>query len=118
MYLSVESGHHEALHLHESLNSGKLHAAENFEYIPHLTLGGPLNPEDQAESLHRAQQAWRDAALCRRFQVTETVLLWQGLGLAQGHWTRMANHPLAAPAIQTSAVGIPSAVQSFDVPQH
>ena len=118
MYLSVESGRREVLHLHDSLNSGKLHATENFEYIPHLTLGGPLDLEQQVEILHRAQQAWRAAGLSPTFQVTETVLLWQRLGVAERDWTRIATHPFSAQAIQTSGVGVPSTLQSFDGPQY
>jgi 2'-5' RNA ligase len=118
MYLSVESGRTEALHLHASLNSGKLHATENFEYIPHLTLGGPLELERRAEILHRAQQEWKAAGFSPTFRVTETVLLCQSVEVAERDWTRIATLPLSAQVIQTSGVGVPSAIQSFDVPQH
>jgi len=107
-YLSVETGRRELLQLHDTLNRGQLFAAESFEYIPHLTLGGPLATDDLAGGLERAQHAWKSSGLSPRFRVTEMIFLWQPGNCSESAWTRIAAHPLPSTAIQTSTAGVPS----------
>jgi hypothetical protein len=95
LYLSVEAGREELLQLHDSLNRGKLFAEENFEYHPHLTLGGPLAGEEMVLTLHRAREAWSKSGLSPRFLIKELVLLWQPGDCAERNWTRISAHPLA-----------------------
>jgi 2'-5' RNA ligase len=94
LYLSVATGHDELLQLHDLLNRGDLFAREHFEYIPHLTLGGPLASDDVAESVRCAQDRWENSGLSPRFVVNEMVLLWQPDNCLGNEWDRISAHPL------------------------
>jgi len=94
LYLSVKAGRRELLHLHDSLNRGKLFSPEHFEYIPHLTLGGPIPSGETDSILQRARFAWANAGISPRFVVKEMVLLWQPGECSENDWTRISAHPI------------------------
>jgi len=94
LYLSVEAGRQQLLHLHDSLNCGKLFSPEHFEYIPHLTLGGPIASGETDTIVGRAQWAWENAGIPPRFLVKEMVLLWQPGDCSENDWTRISAHPM------------------------
>jgi len=98
LYLSVKSGCEELLRLHDALNRGTFFSREHFEYIPHLTLGGPLAAEEVETSLQQAQLAWARAGLSPRFLVKEMVLLWQPVDCAENDWTRISALPMGSSA--------------------
>jgi hypothetical protein len=95
LYLSVEAGRNELHALHESLNRGNLFSKEHFEYIPHLTLGGPLSEDGDIATLRKVEQAWKNSVLPARFLVKEMVLLWQPGPCSENEWSRISAHCLA-----------------------
>ncbi len=98
LYLEVKSGREAVVGLHKSLNSGGLFAEENFAYIPHLTLLGPLAAEAVPALLGMAETAWNQSGLARRFTVQEITLLWQSGEQTQGNWSRQSSFALDHPA--------------------
>jgi len=94
LYLSVEAGREELVQLHDSLNRGKLFSTETFEYIPHLTVGGPLAAAEVNTILPQAQFAWTNAGISPRFLVKEMVLLWQPGDCSENDWKRVSAHPI------------------------
>jgi 2'-5' RNA ligase len=93
-YVSVESGRLQLLSLHEALNTGGLSANEQFEYIPHLTLGGPLSVvNDISKVLAEIAQMW-ESGPSRRLEVRELVLLCQPGGRSDGNWSRIGSYRL------------------------
>ena len=57
--LSVISGEVSLRTLHDALNTGPFDHAEEYAYIPHITLGQDLPPERVAEYLETARERWR-----------------------------------------------------------
>jgi 2'-5' RNA ligase len=94
LYLALRGGEEALLILHGLLNQGGLFAQENFEFTPHLTLGGPLLPNELSATCQQVQQAWKAADLSCRFVVSEVVLLWQPEISSGRDWTRMSSYPL------------------------
>ena len=94
LYLAINAGDTSLRRLHDTLNAGVLHFGEEFEFRPHLTLGGPI-PDEELDSVLRAtKSAWRSAACSRRFTLDELVLLWIEPQAAQGEWRPLFSHCL------------------------
>jgi 2'-5' RNA ligase len=91
LYLSIERGAEELLQLHRSLNDGELFAHEKFEYIPHLTLSGPLTADELNGAVERANEAWNAAGHDRRFLLNEVVVLWQPGASSEKGWNRITS---------------------------
>lgn len=91
LYLDIAHGNSLVHDLHEALNTGELAFAEEFEFRPHLTLGGPL-PETELNALQvQAEAAWLQTEHPRRFVLDEVVFLW----LNQGEWHRVWSYNLS-----------------------
>lgn len=76
VYLTISRGNAKLLQLHEALNEGCLGAAERFDFLPHITIGGPIpNAESQAAE-RRAEDAWFESKLPKSFLFREIVALW------------------------------------------
>ena len=103
LYLAIEAGHKELLHLHRALNTGELFAEELFEYIPHITLSGPMATTELTHALKKAERAWKSTNFCSRFTVDEGVLLWQPEAGSDKNWTRVSSFPLLPSAKNASA---------------
>lgn len=96
VYVSIGRGHRDITQLHDSLNSGKLHARENYEYIPHVTISGPVAEGELEGSLKQANLEWRSAPYNRSFAVSEVVLLWQAADCSnKASWNRVSTFQLA-----------------------
>ena len=93
LYLSVQTGHEILRTLHTSLNHGSLFAEENFDFVPHLTLGGPLASHEVTPVFEKAANLWSTASFSRRFEVSEAVLLWQAGGCSERSWSRVSSFP-------------------------
>ncbi len=95
LYLDVARGDSHICHLHGALNTGALAFTENFEFLPHLTLGGPVPSCSLSTIRDQAESAWRSAGCSPRFSITEVVCLWLDPTAAWGDWKRLWAQPLA-----------------------
>jgi 2'-5' RNA ligase len=94
LYLDVAEGN-DALHkLHDALNTESLAHEENFEFLPHLTLSGPIPAGELAKVRAEAELAWanRPANIC--CEVDEVVALWQPLNGSWDDWNRVWSRKL------------------------
>lgn len=76
LYLDVARGKNTVSEMHELLNTGDLAYAEPYEFQPHLTLGGPLPPEQIDAARSRLARQWKAADCPRELLVEELVCLW------------------------------------------
>jgi 2'-5' RNA ligase len=89
LYLDIGEGNGLVHELHDALNTGELEHEEEFEFRPHLTLGGPV-PEPEVEAFRgRAEIAWLAIDHSRRFTVDEIVFVWLDPGSLDGEWRRL-----------------------------
>lgn len=94
LYLDIGDGKSLVNDLHDALNTGDLIHAEEFEFRPHLTLGGPVPQIDLASSQDEAEIAWLSAGHPRRFTLDEIVFLWLSPDHLEGEWHRLWSHNL------------------------
>ena len=94
LYLDLTDGHDTVLELHRALNTGDLHCAEQFDFHPHLTLGGPIPAGSLTAMRHKAENTWESSAPNRRFAVDEIVALWANPGSGALEWQRLWTYNL------------------------
>jgi 2'-5' RNA ligase superfamily len=94
LYLDIGDGNSQVHDLHDALNTGELACAEEFEFRPHLTLGGPIPEPDVHVHLDQAQIAWLAADHSRRFTLDEIVFLWLNPANRKGEWHRLWSYNL------------------------
>jgi len=94
LYLEVGGGSSRLHDLHNALNTGALEYAEELEFRPHLTLGGPVTAENIEEVQGQVEAAWREVACPRRFTLDEIVCLWLGPDGSPSKWRRLWSHRL------------------------
>lgn len=89
LYLDIGEGNELVHELHDALNTGELAYEEEFEFRPHLTLGGPV-PEPELEAFRdQAEIAWLAVDHSRRFTLDEIVLVWLDPASKDGEWRRL-----------------------------
>ena len=76
LYLDLGEGSSVIHDLHDALNKGDLFDAEEFEFRPHLTLGGPVSPGRLDSAQQQAETTWNAEHCASRFTVDEVVCLW------------------------------------------
>jgi len=89
LYLDIAEGNALLHDLHDALNTGELACAEEFEFRPHLTLGGPIPEPDLNVLQDKAQVAWRGSGHAKRFTLDEIVFLWLNPAHRGGEWHRL-----------------------------
>ena len=100
LYLGLLQGEDEVHALHRILNSGDLSDDEHFEFMPHVTLGGPF-PEPRLSVVERsARSVWERTHLCRRFQLDDVTAL-VGTPEPEGSmaWNRLWTYSLKSQAL-------------------
>jgi 2'-5' RNA ligase len=102
LYLDLSEGNSLIHDLHDALNQGDLSDAEEFEFRPHLTLGGPVSPGALDSAQEQAEVTWRGARCAPRFTIHEVVCLWLSPNSAQGEWRRLWTQKLSPNAARTS----------------
>jgi 2'-5' RNA ligase len=107
LYLNVGEGEELLRALHGALNAGDLAHAERFEFLPHLTLGGPVPDGSLADVRQHAESAWGSATCPARFHLSEVVCLWSAPASVWGNWQRVWSQSLAVR--NATAVKVPSA---------
>jgi 2'-5' RNA ligase len=105
MYLDVAQGDSHLHRLHRVLNTGGLAHAERFEFLPHLTLGGPVPACSLSIFRDQAEAAWRSSNCSPRFSILEVVCLWLSPTAGWGNWQRLWSQSLALgrPALEKAA---------------
>jgi 2'-5' RNA ligase len=94
LYLNITDGN-DALHkLHDALNVGSLTHKEDFQFQPHLTIGGPIPSEVLAEVHAHAVRAWGKRRTKIVFEVSEVVALCQPLNGSSNDWIRVWSQKL------------------------
>jgi 2'-5' RNA ligase len=89
LYLDIGEGN-KALHqLHDALNNGVLSHAENFQFLPHLTVSATIPFDRLADSKAAASRAWKDYLGEKRFEVGEVAALWQPPHGSPEDWHRL-----------------------------
>ncbi|HTU48090.1 MAG TPA: 2'-5' RNA ligase family protein [Bryobacteraceae bacterium] len=89
LYLDIGDGNSLVHDLHDALNTGDLACAEEFEFRPHLTLGGPVAEPDVHALQDQAKIAWLATDHSKRFMLDEIVFLWLNPANRQGEWHRL-----------------------------
>lgn len=106
IYLTISRGNSRLRELHAALNLSSLHATERFEFLPHITLGGPIPDSEMNSAEAGAMSAWADSDLHRSFLIREIVALWSpGPCDGRADWEQIWCYrlPMAQPAAVTSA---------------
>jgi 2'-5' RNA ligase superfamily len=95
LYVDIGEGAKAFHKLHDALNQGDLAHAEEFQFRPHLTLGGPVPEAKMESSQDQAEVAWLGADHSRRFVLDEIVFLWLRSDDASGEWHRLWTYSLS-----------------------
>jgi 2'-5' RNA ligase len=103
LYLDLGEGSSLIHDLHDALNKGDLADSEEFEFRPHLTLGGPVSPGALDSAQQQAEITWGGEHCAPRFTIQEVVFLWLSPDSAQGEWRRLWTQRLSPHAARTSA---------------
>jgi 2'-5' RNA ligase len=103
LYLDLTEGNSFVHALHAALNTGDLADLEEFEFRPHLTLGGPVSPTKLDFAQHQAETTWDSARCSPRFTIKEIVFLWLSPESAHGEWRRLWTQTLATSQPRSSA---------------
>jgi 2'-5' RNA ligase len=97
IYLSVASGTTELTAMHDVLNTGVLQQTELYRYVPHITLGQDLPPEDFERALELSRRRWKEFGTPPPLQI-ETVTFVERQ--PDGIWKNLAEMGLGrVPAI-------------------
>lgn len=94
LYLDVGEGDSLLHGLHDALNTGNLAHVERFEFLPHLTLGGPVPAPSLTAIRQEVESCWRSTRCPARFSLTEIVCLWQRPGASWWDWQRIWSQSL------------------------
>jgi 2'-5' RNA ligase len=103
LYLDLGEGSSLIHDLHDALNKGDLADSEEFEFRPHLTLGGPVSAGAVEAAQQQAEITWHGEHCAPRFTIEEVVCLWLSPESPQGEWRRLWTHKLSPNAARTSA---------------
>jgi 2'-5' RNA ligase len=94
LYLEIAKGSDVLHKLHDALNTGLLAHDESFDFLPHLTISGPIPRQDIAKIRAQAKKAWKRHKGEAKFEVREVVALWQPLYTSPDDWNRVWNQKL------------------------
>jgi 2'-5' RNA ligase len=112
LYLTASDEERKLFQIHSALNSGPLFDEERYEFRPHLTLGGPIEPSALPAARNAAETAWAEYREERQFTVDELVALSGTAGTEQSErvtWNRLWNYSLSASRWKAAgAAGQPS----------
>ena len=103
LYLELSDGIPMLEELHATLNVGDFFHEEVFEFHPHLTVGGPVAPQELERKLRTARDAWRASACPTRFVVDQFAFVSISTSEAGRQWNRLWRHRLLAPKAHQQA---------------
>jgi 2'-5' RNA ligase len=108
LYLELAEGNQTIHDLHDALNTGNLVFKEEFEFLPHLTLGGPISAAQVDAVQEQAEALWRSVHLNRRFEIDEVVALWAAPGDEVLAWQRLWTYRLHTKQVKAAKAGLTS----------
>ncbi|HUS18813.1 MAG TPA: 2'-5' RNA ligase family protein [Terriglobales bacterium] len=91
VFLRVAKHAHRFRELHEDLNVGPFHCAEQWPYMPHLTIVKMPGIEEAEEALASSRERWDRYAGLRTAQVVDFTFVRES---TEQHWTDLATFPL------------------------
>ncbi len=94
LFLELADGNRFVHNLHDALNTGVLAFAEEFEFRPHLTLGGPIPASELPVVQAQAESVWNSWESPKRFRLNTIVGLSGIPGEAGLSWRRVWTHQL------------------------
>jgi 2'-5' RNA ligase len=94
LYLEIAGGRSTLHELHDALNTGLLAHEESFDFLPHLTISGPVPLKSLAKLRAQAKRVWREPFGETKFEVNEIVALWQPLHGSPEDWNRLWSQKL------------------------
>jgi 2'-5' RNA ligase len=103
LYLEIAKGNDKLHQLHDALNTGVLAHEENFEFLPHLTISGPVLADHLAKVKKSAAQAWKKHEGNKGFEVNQVVALWQPPRGSWDDWNRLWEQKLGDSGNSASA---------------
>jgi 2'-5' RNA ligase len=118
LYIDLTEGDSVVHDLHAALNTGDLADSEEFEFRPHLTLGGPVSPGKLDFAQQEAELTWDSAQCSPRFTVDEIVFLWLSPDSAQGEWRQLWSQSLGPSARRISAAAAAAPNQTSLTDRH
>ena len=89
LYLAVAGGNEELHEVHDALNRGILAHEESFDFLPHLTLSGPVAADQLGNVRAEAKKAITQYRRQMSFEANEVVALWQPLYGSWDEWNRV-----------------------------
>jgi len=104
LYLDVGAGNAGVRELHETLNSGKLTSIEDFPFLPHVTIGGPLPADAIEDAKTAAEEAWSWTDCSKRFTIDAVACLWAATLATPFDWRLACRHNLAEKTAVAAAV--------------
>lgn len=108
LYLDVAEGNTLLHDVHAALNAGDLDGREEFDFLPHLTLSGPIASRDLPLVRRQAEMAWYSSNHARRFTFDEVALLWLSPDSPQGEWNKVWSHRLSTAAARAASATLTS----------
>jgi 2'-5' RNA ligase len=91
VFLRVSSHAHRFRELHEDLNIGPFHCAEQWPYMPHLTIVKMPDIREAEQAAALSRERWERYQGHRGAQVTDFTFVRES---ANQHWTDLATYPL------------------------
>lgn len=91
VYLALNIGGSVLADIHRELNAGPLATEEQFEFIPHVTVGGPVSAAELDTVMALAQRTWERSTHPSEFDLEELV----GLHAASAAESAPAQNPPA-----------------------
>ncbi|MBV9301028.1 MAG: 2'-5' RNA ligase family protein [Acidobacteriaceae bacterium] len=103
LYLDVTEGSAFIRDLHKALNTGDLYDTEEFEFQPHLTLGGPVSPAVLDAVQQQCELNWGASHCAPRLTIREIAFLWLSPGSPQSEWRQVLTHRLSPSESRSTA---------------
>lgn len=113
LYLDLAQGKRVLYDLHSALNRDELNHAEQFEFRPHLTLGGPVPPHALESTVHRIESAWRSVKPSPAFSLDEVAFLWLPPDSPQGEWRRLWTYKLSTKGTTRACAATAAVTQTY-----
>ena len=93
IYLAVNSGFHELVKMHDSLNNGPANCVEAFEYHPHVTLAQDLRGAEFDHALSVCRERWERFQHWRFHRIDRLTFVQN---TRDDRWTDLASLQLAS----------------------